>query len=156
MSVGGREQGRISSFGSFELPLSPQQAFGLFTAEGERDWVPGWSPEILGDLPQSPGLVFLTTAQGRQTIWTVIESDPATLVHRYSRVTPGHSAGIVEVELFATDGGCRVGVSYQMTALSAAGQPYLAAHSGRDYVDMLEQWRELILAALRTDQLLPA
>jgi len=156
MSMGDNERRTISSFGSFELPLCPNEAFGLFTAEGERTWVPGWSPEILGDLPQRPGLVFLTTAHDLQTIWTVIESDPERLVHRYSRVTPGHSAGIVEVELFATDDGCQVGVSYHMTALSAAGQPYLAAHSGQDYIDMLEQWRELILASLRTDQLLPA
>jgi hypothetical protein len=147
---------RISSFGSFELPLTPEEAFGLFTAEGERDWVPGWEPEILGPLPQRPGLVFLTNMHGVQTIWTVLESDPARLTHRYSRVTPGHSAGIVEVELFRTEFGCRVGVSYQMTGLSPDAQPYLAGHSGKEYLDMLEQWRELIMAALRSDQLLPA
>ena len=38
------------------------------TAEGETLWVPGWSPTILGDLPQHPGLVFLTEANGQQVI----------------------------------------------------------------------------------------
>lgn len=147
---------RISSFGSFELPMSPEQAFPLFTAEGERGWVPGWSPEILGQLPQHPGLVFLTNLDGRQTIWTVLESDSATLTHRYSRVTPGHSAGIVEVELFSINNGCRVGVSYNMTALSAGGMAYLASHSGAAFLAMLGEWRELIMAATGIDQLQPA
>ena len=156
MTIFDASQDRASSFGSFELPIPPDEAFGLFTADGERDWVPGWSPTILGGLPQRPGLVFLTKADGLQTIWTVLESDPETCTHRYSRVTPGHTAGIVEVELFPNGAGCRVGVSYDMTALSPDGQPFLAAHSGAAFLEMLDKWRELIAASLRGDELQPA
>jgi hypothetical protein len=104
-------------------------------------------------LPQRPGLVFLTSVDGNQTIWTVLESDAAKLRHRYSRVTPGIAAGIVEVELFPRPTGCRVGVSYDMTALSPAGEAFLASHSGDAFSQMLGKWRELILAAIGRDQL---
>ena len=152
----GTQSTRISSFGSFELPIDPARAFLLFTAEGERDWVPGWSPDILGDLPQHPGLVFLTSVDGQQTIWTVLKSDAGKLRHRYSRVTPGVAAGIVEVELLPTPSGSRVGVRYDMTVLSPAGEAFLASHSGDAFAQMLGKWRELIMAAIGSDHLEPA
>ena len=147
---------RVQSSGSFDLPLAPDEAFALFTAEGERRWVPGWSPEMLGSLPQHRGLVFLTEADGNQTIWTVLESDPTTFTHRYSRVTPGKTAGIVEAKLFPARNGCRVSVSYDMTALTEAGHQALAAYRGSAFADMLVKWQELIATALESEQFLPA
>ena len=82
--------------GRFALALPKANAFKLFTAEGERLWVPGWAPEILGPLPQATGLVFLTGEGAERTIWTVVESDPARGLVRYSRVTPGSRAGFVQ------------------------------------------------------------
>jgi hypothetical protein len=147
---------RVQNSGSFGLPIPPEEAFSLFTAEGEQRWVPGWSPDILGDLPQHPGLVFLTEANSLKTIWTVLESGLATLTHRYSRVTPGHSAGIVEVRLRANGTGSAVAVSYDMTALSLEGEAALAGYRGAAFTDMLAKWQELIETALRSEQLLPA
>ncbi len=67
---------RTRQKGSFTLPLQPEQAFDLFTAEGERRWVDGWDPEILSDCGAlEPGAVFLTDEGGEQTIWTVIAAD---------------------------------------------------------------------------------
>lgn len=94
--------------GSFTLDLCPRDAFWLFTADGEREWVPGWSPTLLGPAEQEPGLVFLTGEDREFTVWTVLESDPNTLRHRYSRVTPAIRAGTVEVTLVGEAGGCRV------------------------------------------------
>jgi len=139
---------RVRSAGGFELPLPAGDAFGLFTAEGERRWVPGWSPEILGQLPQHPGLVFLTKADGRDTIWTVIESDPASLRHRYSRVTPGHTAGTVEVRLHPAGSTCRVDVRYDMTALADDHAAALAPYVGEAFQAMLAEWQSLIVATL--------
>lgn len=140
---------RVRSSGGFELPLSATEAFDLFTAEGERRWVPGWSPDILGPLPQHPGLVFQTEAHGHKTIWTVIESDPASLRHLYSRVTPGHTAGTVEVRLHPAGSACRVDVSYNMTAL--ADDHALAPYVGEAFQAMLAEWQALITAALRRE-----
>ena len=137
--------------GRFPLPLRTDEAFKLFTAEGERLWVPGWAPEILGALPQAPGLVFLTGKGSERTIWTVIESDRSRGLVRYSRVTPRSRAGLVEVRVEPDGDGCSVAVSYDLTALSAEGEAALDALSGSRFNDMLETWRGLILDFLAGD-----
>src|SRR3546814_18216825 len=107
--------------GSFLIPLKQEYAFPLFTAEGERDWVPRWSPLVLGSSPQEPGLVFLTDHGGESTIWTVIDSDRDQWRHRYSLVTPGVRAGIVEVAISPEGEMSRINVSYDMTDLPNSG-----------------------------------
>lgn len=140
---------RETQTGGFELDLPMKDAFKLFTAEGERLWVPGWSPEVLGELPQAPGLVFLTGEGSEHTIWTIIESNPVGGFVRYSRVTPGSRAGLVEVRLAVVGDRTRVDVTYDLTALTPDGEQALTAYSGPRFVEMLEQWRELIAAYLR-------
>ena len=135
---------RVRNSGSFELPLPPDQAFPLFTADGERKWVPGWSPTVLGPEPQHTGLVFLTQSHGLDTIWTVIESDPAKRRHLYSRVTPGASAGTVEVCVRPAPQGSIVDVAYDLTALSEEGAAGLDSYEGEQFGAMMDKWRSLI------------
>src|SRR5687768_15099121 len=135
--------------GGFELPLPIGEAFKLFTAEGERLWVPGWAPEVLGPLPQAAGLVFLTGVGAERTIWTVIESDHGGHVV-YSRVTPGSRAGLVEVRLSLLGERTRVDVSYDLTALSDEGESALDAYAGEAFAEMLATWERLIAAFLET------
>ena len=137
--------------GHFTLELPMRDAFKLFTAEGERLWVPDWSPAILGALPQAPGLVFLTGTGADHTIWTVLDSEcAATRGHaRYSRVTPGSRAGIVDVQLTAeATERTRVDVSYDLTALSPDGERALDAYDAPRFAQMLESWRTLITSFL--------
>ena len=138
---------RVQSSGSFELPLPAADAFTLFTAKGECRWVPGWSPDLLGEPPQHPGLVFLTS-EGR-TIWTVIESDARLLRHCYSRVTPGHSAGTVEVRIEPAAKGCRVDFSYDLTSLAADHAAILGPYRGSAFAAMMAEWQARICAMLR-------
>jgi hypothetical protein len=147
MTAQGLHPARARRSGSFVLDLKPNDAFLLFTAEGERAWVPGWSPSILGSGRQEAGLVFLTD-EGEYTIWTVIESDEEQLRHRYSRVTPSVRAGIVEVRVVPEGSMSRVIVSYDMTALPGAGAAALEPYSTENFHNMLDEWRSLIEQAL--------
>lgn len=142
---------REQQSGRFEIDLAFDDAFKLFTAEGERLWVPGWSPEILGPLPQAPGLVFMTGEESERTIWTVLESRPDKGVLRYSRVTPGSRAGLVEVRLEPTGDRTRVQVTYDLTALSPDGERDLEAYSAPRFAEMLENWQALIAEFLTAD-----
>jgi hypothetical protein len=142
---------RITRSGHFRLALPPALAFKLFTAVGERLWVPGWTPEILGPLPQAGGLVFLTGDGAERTIWTVIDSDPVGGRVRYSRVTPASRAGAVTIELAPTGTGCRVEVTYDLTALNADGAAALDAYAPDRFAAMLNHWRELIETMLAKD-----
>jgi hypothetical protein len=139
------EMPRVRRSGTFRLPLAPDTAFALFTADGESQWVPGWSPRILGKLPQERGLVFLTGEGDEATIWTVLEHDRRNWRHRYSRVTPSLRAGTVEVSLAAEPDGCSVHVAYDLTALPGAGEAALSPYGEEAFAAMLQDWRRLII-----------
>lgn len=140
---------RTRQQGSFVLPLPPDQTFDLFTAEGERRWVAGWDPVFLSDCGATePGAVFLTDHCGEQTIWTVLEADRSAGRLAYSRVSPGHRAGRVEVDLTADGAGTRVKVAYDLTSLGADGDEAVRSMDRDGFNRMLGEWERLIRAAL--------
>lgn len=53
---------------ALHVPLPPEAAFRLFTARGERDWVPGWEPVFPVGTPDdtAPGTVWLTSSDGEE------------------------------------------------------------------------------------------
>ncbi|MEU1970311.1 hypothetical protein ABZ477_01500 [Microbacterium sp. NPDC019599] len=127
--------------GRFVLDAPPEQAFPLFTAAGERLWVPGWSPEFLADVDDdtTAGTVFRTSADGRVTTWIVVESHPP-FAATYARFTPAHSATTVRVRLEASDAGTLVHVGYDITSLAETADALLEQFA-REFDDMLEEWR---------------
>lgn len=139
---------RIKRQGYFLLDLPAERAFHLFTAEGERSWVPGWNPDILSDLPQQRGLVFLTGEGKEFTIWTVLETDSDAMRLSYSRVTQASRAALVEVKLIPDGEGCRIEVGYDITALSPDAAHSLDAYSEDKFQQMMIDWRNGITKAL--------
>ena len=139
-----RSHQRVRRQGEFVIDLRRADAFKLFTAAGERLWVPGWDPNLLGALPQHDGLVFLTVNGSDQTIWTVLSSNIDAGHVRYSRVTPGVSAGIVEVAATSEGEGTRVRVSYDLTALTPEDEEALEPYSEENFAAMMKRWKELI------------
>ena len=131
--------------------LDREPALALFTARGERRWVPGWAPEFpAGEppagKPEREGTVFVTHADGRATIWVVALRETGRI--RYARTTPGVTAGTVEVRVIAaTAGATSVEVTYDLTALSDAGAAELAAFAA-GFDDTIGAWEDLIAAAL--------
>jgi hypothetical protein len=145
------EPKHVSHSGTFSLPLTVSEAFPLFTAEGERRWVPGWDPVYLHPRHPSnePGTVFRTTHGGDDTIWIVLTHDPIAGVAEYARVAPSSRAGTVSVRCRAIDERTTdVQVSYALTSLTSAGTTTLEALTPSAYHRMLEEWRGLIIAGL--------
>jgi hypothetical protein len=148
--------------GRIGVPLPPGQAFRLFTPRGEQDWAPGWRPLFPAPAPDDsePGTVFETEGHGGHSIWLVLDRHPGALI-RYARVTPGQHAGTVTVRLFPSgrpgreqhsgerDGGqhSEVEVTYQLTALTGAGERALDVFAGH-YPAYLRSWQDAITAAL--------
>ncbi|KJY19876.1 MULTISPECIES: SRPBCC family protein [unclassified Streptomyces] len=130
------------------VPLPPEEAFRLFTARGERDWVPGWEPVFPVETPDdtAPGTVWLTSTEEEETTWLVASLDFPRSVS-YARITPGVRAGTVTVALAATDSGSAVTVTYDMTPLTPAAAEALDAFAA-DYPSIIRSWAELIAAHL--------
>jgi len=137
----------ISRTGRMEVACPLSQAFVYFTPDGERLWVPGFDPEYLHPLSgeQGPGAIFTTTHGGERTLWMVTRFSPAGGVAEYARVTPGSRHGTVRVALEATGpASSRATVSYDLTALSDAGNSVLASMTEAAYVEMLRDWERRI------------
>ena len=138
---------RIRRRGDFRLGIPPEDAFDLFTAEGERLWVDGWEPRILSACGATePGVVFLTSHGGEETIWVVLDADGQDGRLRYARVSPGRRAGTVEVRLHPDGGGTRVEVAYDLTALGADGEVAVHSMDEAGFAEMLTQWKKMIEA----------
>jgi hypothetical protein len=132
----------------FNVELPPEQAMKLFTAEGERRWVDGWDPRYPeADRREGPGAVF-TTGHGRhQTTWIMVDQGPVSV--RYARVTQEMTAGTVAVDVVeASERFTRVRVTYDLTALTSAGESWLDAFDA-DYDTAIAGWSTQIAVALR-------
>lgn len=127
--------------------LPRDQAMELFTAEGERRWASGWDPHYpVAARRDGPGAVFTTAHGGRQTTWIMIDHRPEAIC--YARVTHELTAGTVAVDVLAADDDTtRVGVSYDLTTLSAEGEEWLTAFDG-EYDSFIAAWGEGIASAL--------
>ena len=127
---------RVQKTGSFVLTgVSPEAAMPLFTAEGEKRWVPAWEPHYPG---------------GHEDVWVTGETTWVTTARTatsatYARVTPGDTAGFVRVVCRAVGGDSEVEVTYDLTATGPAGRERLPAFAD-GFWQMLEEWRVLTQA----------
>ncbi|MFD0358799.1 SRPBCC family protein [Streptomyces sp. NPDC127110] len=130
------------------VPLPPEAAFRLFTARGERDWVPGWEPVFPVAAPDDtePGTVWLTSSDEEETTWLVAARDFPHSVS-YARITPGVRAGTVTVDLAAAGTGSEVRVTYDMTPLTPAAAEALDEFAA-GFPTFIDSWAELIAAHL--------
>ncbi|MFD5699393.1 hypothetical protein [Streptomyces lasiicapitis] len=130
------------------VPLAPEAAFRLFTARGERTWVPGWEPVFPVDTPDdtAPGTVWLTSSHTQETTWLVTSRDFPRSVS-YARITPGVQAGTVTVALAATETGSEVMVTYDMTPLTPTAAKALDEFAA-DYPSFIHSWAQLIATHL--------
>jgi hypothetical protein len=137
---------RVNRTGSFELPVNPADAIGLFTAEGERTWIPGWVPEYpqAGAIHDALGTVFIRREEAEAHFFVVVGNGP--LWRRYARITEGFTAGVIDVTCEQAGAGTRVQVMFDLTALSHAGAAWLDGFDA-GYDAMMSQWRDWIVAA---------
>ena len=134
---------------SFHLAAPPAQVLPLFTALGEKAWVPGWEPQILSGREER-GSVFRTVHGDRETIWIVVDYRPSEGRASYARLAQGSNMGLVDVQCSAAPGGgTEVSVRYTLTGLNAEGRAFVAEFlQPEQYARMIEEWRTLVSAAL--------
>ena len=132
--------------GQFELNVPARKAIGFFTPEGEKDWIQGWSPTYpAGEPSETPGTVFTTDVAGVDTKWLIHGIDRRGCTAAYSRITPGQHAGTVQVSCDdASDGGCVVSVTYDMSLLPGSDPTGLDAFGDAPFEAMLTEWSEAV------------
>lgn len=139
----------VTHSGRFRVAATPEHAFQLFTAPGERLWAPGWDPVILSGGDGRPkGSVWITSHGTERTIWVVVDYDTDALHAQYARVTPASRAGTVEVFVRPDGSGAsEVAVTYALTALTETGNEDLAEFDADYFAHMMVEWERLIREA---------
>jgi hypothetical protein len=140
----------LTQIGSFHLEAPRSRVFPLFTARGERDWAPGWNPEMLSGAEER-GSAFRTQHEhGQETIWLVTEYRPQEGRVSYARAALGSNIGLVDVVCTeSADGGTDVSVRYTLTALTESGGVFVGKFlDAGHYSQMIEQWRAATAGAL--------
>jgi hypothetical protein len=134
--------------GRFTVQLAVSEAFRLFTARGEGDWVEGWEPVFPTAVADDAvvGTVFLTDHGGQPVTWVVVDRDGYLRI-RYARVAAGRDAGTVEVRLAPAGSYTEVAVTYVLTALTTEGSDWLRKFTA-DYPSMMLSWESAIAKSL--------
>jgi hypothetical protein len=149
----------VERSGTFRLAASCEQVFPLFTPLGEKQWAHGWAPQFCYPAAGQPevGGVFLTEHVGQATTtWVITQYDPAAGYVAYARITPDLAAGTVTVWCEATSPQMTlVHVIYRMTALSEAGNDYVATFSPDHDPNWLASWESAITHYLHHGQMAP-
>jgi Polyketide cyclase / dehydrase and lipid transport len=135
---------------TFHLDAPLARVFPLFTANGEREWAPGWEPRILSGAEER-GSAFITTAHnGGLVTWIVTDYRPAQGRVSYARLVQESNIGLVDVSCTEASGGTDVSVRYTLTAVSEAGESFVAQFlNDEHYTRMIDEWQAATRKALR-------
>ena len=133
---------------SFEIGQPIEILFPLFSPEGEKHWVPGWDyVNVMGTTDLSEDYIFLTRSpdHGKDAIWVVKQYEPASHLVQFYRIEPGIKVGVVTVGCTSAEPGrTTVEVTYQYTALSEAGERFIAGFDASTYSEFIGEWETLL------------
>lgn len=139
----------ISHTTTFELAVSIDELFPLFSPEGEKLWVPGWDYEnVMGTTQLSEDYVFLTRSHDHaeaNAIWIVKKYVPMDHLVEFYRIEPGQKVGLVRVRCSSIRAEqTAVEVTYRYTALSAEGERFIASFDEKAYAEFIAEWKTLL------------
>jgi len=133
--------------GSIEVAGDLERVFRLFSPVGEKDWVPGWDPELL----HPPGvewaeeMLFRTREEAGDAVWIVSRLDRQAHRVTYHRVEPERYVARVEAACRPLAGGrVEAIVSYSFVGLSTRGNRDIAAMTVGDYQEKMARWSRWI------------
>jgi hypothetical protein len=139
-----------TQIGSFHLDAPRAQVFPLFTARGEREWVPGWDPSMLSGAEERGSAFQTRNHDGQETTWIVVEYRPSEGRVSYARLAHGSNIGLVDVICTEPEGGgTDVSVAYTLTPLHAGAEACVGDFlDPRQYTHMIDGWHAATNAAL--------
>lgn len=134
---------------SFEIHEPVKVIFPLFSAEGEKLWVPGWDYEnILGSAELYEDYVFVTKSHDHaasDAVWLVKRYDPEKYLVQFYKVEPDEKIGIIEVQCSELKKSLtKVQVTYEYIGLSTAGIEFIDGFSIVEYEAFIGEWKALL------------
>lgn len=144
---------RIKHSYSQNLAGPPEIIFPLLCPVRECDWAPGWDPVkiISNSGVAEQDCMFITPAEPHDAVWIMTRHDPEAFHVEIYKVTPGHTVAKLEIALSHAAGNTtRADISYEYTALTAAGEKFLGEFTGAWYENFMKKWEDAMNHYLTT------
>jgi hypothetical protein len=125
--------------------------FPLFSAEGEKLWVPGWDYEnIMGTSDLHEDYIFLTKNHDHsstEAIWIVKNYKPESYYVQFYKVEPEDKVGIITVQCFKESKSMtQVEVSYEYIGLGKKGDEFIKSFTSDKYKEFINEWNNLLVS----------
>ncbi len=122
----------------FQVAQPIDSLFPLFSAEGEKYWVPVWDyKNIMGTTELHEDYIFVTNSHDHASsdaIWLVKRHEPDSHYVEFYKVEPEEKVGIISVKCSSiSQTKTNVSVSYEYVALSEKGNQFIAGFTKEDY-----------------------
>lgn len=135
---------------SFEMSKNIDELFPLFSAEGEKLWVPDWDYQnIMGSTELCEDYVFVTKTHdyaSGDAIWIVKSYDPKNHFVTFYKVEPEDKIATVSIKCDAlTKNDTLITVSYDYVALSKRGQDFIDGYSQDIFEAFIGEWNVLLI-----------
>ena len=129
--------------------------FPLFSAEGEKLWVPGWDYEnVMRSKDLHEDYIFLTQNHDHASsnaIWLVKRYDPNAYFVQFYKVEPDDKVGIISVQCFQIDeSNTQVEVTYHYIGISEKGNEFINKFTSKEYTNFIDEWEKLLLMYFET------
>ena len=124
--------------------------FPLFSAEGEKLWVPGWDYEnVMGSTDLHEDYIFLTQNHDHASsnaIWLVKRYDPIAHFVQFYKVEPEAKVGIISVQcLQINKSKTEVEVTYHYIGIGEKGNEFIKQFTSEEYTKFIDEWEKLLL-----------
>ena len=124
--------------------------FPLFSAEGEKLWVPDWDYEnIMGTTDLHEDYIFMTKTHDHGTtdaIWLVKQYDCESHFVQFYKVEPEDKIGIISVQCTQLNESLtEVEVTYHYTGLSDTGNEFIDGFTAAYYEEFINEWESLLI-----------
>ena len=133
----------------FKINQPIEILFPLFSAEGEKLWVPGWDYiNIMGSNDLHEDYIFLTQNHDHassKAIWLVKQYDPKSYFVQFYKVEPDDKVGTISVQCFQiTESQTEVEVTYHYVGIAEKGNEFVKNFTAEEYKKFIDEW-ELLL-----------
>lgn len=140
---------KIKHTAHFEINQPIDNLFPLFSAEGEKLWVPGWDYEnVMGTNELHEDYIFLTKNHDHAStdaIWLVKKHEPESHHVQFYKVEPEDKVGIVTIQCTTINqSATKVEVSYEYIGLRKKGDEFIKGFTPAAYKTFIAEWRRLL------------
>ena len=141
---------KIKHTASFHISQSIDVLFPLFSAEGEKLWVPGWNYEnITKGTELHEDYVFMTKTHDHAStdaIWIVKKYVPENHIVQFYKVEE-EKIGIIEVKCtLLNEAATKVQVTYEYIGLSEKGNQFIKDFTSAEYKKFISGWEKLLIS----------